>query len=332
MRNIAVIQTAFPGDVILATPIFEALKTNDPQCEITAMVRPESTSLLKNNPHINTIISYDKYGVDKGVRGLLRIASKLRGYDKAIIVQRHLRSTLIAYLAHIPERIGYDISSGKFLLTRIIKYRLDKHEVQRCLDLLEINDVDSYKPKIFLDDETTERAKRILAQYGVKSDFIVMAPGSVWNTKRYPRYSELINLISQQFELPVILVGGQGDRLLANSICEAAIIPPIDLTGRTNLLESAAIISKAKLIISNDSAPSHIAAAVGTPVIAIFGPTVPTFGFTPYSEKSAVVDIGKLYCRPCTTHGSRRCPEQHFRCMLELSPEKIIEAAKSLFA
>lgn len=333
MSKIAVIQTAFPGDVILSTAIFEALKAKDQQCESTAVVRPESICLLRNNPYIEKIIVYDKYGVDRGIKGLFRIASELRGYNRAIIVQRHLRSTLISYLAHIPERIGYDISSAKFLLTKKIKYRPDKHEVQRCLDLLDIDDdTELYKPKIYLVEETIARANQILSQNEIKNDFIAVAPGSAWNTKKYPHYSKLIDMIYQQLNMPVVLIGATDDKAISKWICESASSHLIDLTGKTNLLESAAIISRAKLAISNDSAPAHIAAAVGTPVIAIFGPTVPSFGFAPYSEKSAVVDIGTLYCRPCTIHGSHRCPERHFNCMKNLGPEKILEAAKSLLA
>jgi heptosyltransferase-2 len=333
MLRVAVIQTAFPGDVILSTAIFEALKAKEPQCESTAVVRPESICLLKNNPYIDKIIAYDKYGLDRGVTGVFRIASQLKGYDRAIIVQRHLRSTLISYLAHIPERVGYDISSAKFLLTKKIKYRRDRHEVERCLDLLEINDdAKRYKPKIYLDDETIGRANHFLSQNGIKTDFIAVAPGSAWNTKKYPHYFRLIDLMFQKFNMPVVLVGGLDDKVLSKSICELTSSHPLDLTGQTNLLESAAIFSRAKLVISNDSAPAHIAAAVDTPIVAIFGPTVPSFGFAPYSEKSAVVDIGTLYCRPCTTHGSRRCPERHFNCMKNLSPEKILESVKSFLA
>jgi heptosyltransferase-2 len=141
----------------------------------------------------------------------------------------------------------------------------------------------------------------------------------------------LIHLIDEILNLPVVIVGGEADAPLASAIAESCKRKPHNLTGETSLLESAAVISKAKIAITNDSAPAHIAAAVDTPVVAIFGPTVQEFGFSPYSEKSCVVDIGKLYCRPCTSHGSARCPQKHFRCMLELQPVKIIEAARSLF-
>ena len=137
-------------------------------------------------------------------------------------------------------------------------------------------------------------------------------------------------MINEEIGLPVVLIGGEGDIPIASAIAESCKKRPHDLTGVTNLLESAAVISRARLAVTNDSAPAHIAAAVDAPVISIFGPTVQDLGFSPYSEKSFVVDIGELYCRPCTTHGSARCPQKHFRCMLELQPAKIIEAAKSL--
>ncbi len=331
MARIAVIQTAFPGDVVLSTPVYEALKGESPGCETVAMVRPESTALLKNNPNIDSVLSFDKYGADKGLSGLIRTAAGLKGCDRAIIIQRHLRSAALAYLARIPIRIGYSSSKARFLYTDRIEYRGDKHEVQRCLDLIGIDDNDyRYKPRIFLDDGAKRKAEDLLGSAGVGPDFVVVAPGSIWPTKRYPYFPGLIHLINEEFSLPVVLIGGASDVQLSNTIAESCGKIPHNLTGQTDLLESAAIISRARLAIANDSAPAHIAVAVDTPVISIFGPTVQGFGFSPYSEKSSVVEIGELYCRPCNTHGSARCPQKHFRCMLELQPAKIIEAAKLL--
>ena len=332
MFKVAVIQTAFPGDVILSSAIFEALKKQQP-CETTAVIRPESECLLKDNPDVNHIVVYDKYEDDKGIKGIKRIAGELKGIDRAMVVQRHFRSTLIPYLARIPERIGYDNATASFLFTKTIKYRQDKHEVERCLDLLGAADFSSqFMPRIYLDESKIGYANQILSDNRIKSNFAVIAPGSVWPTKRYPAYSKVIDLLYQKGSLPTILLGGREDISLSSSISEHANHKPIDLTGQTDLLESAAIMARASIVISNDSAPAHLAAAMNTPVIAIFGPTSPAFGFAPYSPKSAVVDVEKLYCRPCTRHGSKRCPERHFECMINLGPGKIIEAVESLLA
>ncbi len=329
--RIAVIQTAFPGDVIMSSAIFEALADTDKSAELSAVVRPESACLLQNNPNVKKIICYDKYGSDRGWNGVRKMAAQLKGYKRAFIVQRHFRSALVPYVARISERTGYDNSSGRILLTGKIKYRRDVHEVQRCLDLVGIDDRDKkYRPKIYLDDNTMSRADEMIKSLGITGEFAVVAPGSAWATKRYSHYSRLIDLLDVKLGLPVLLIGGPDDIALSKSIGENSFHRPHDLTGQTTLLESAAIISMATLVISNDSAPAHIAAAMGTPIVAIFGPTVKEFGFGPYSEKSDVVDIGALRCRPCSSHGSKHCPQKHFDCMMKLSPQKIIESARSL--
>jgi heptosyltransferase-2 len=328
MTRTAVIQTAFPGDVILSLPLYRALKDLDPLSHLAGVVRPESACLLKNNPYIDDIIPYDKYGVEKGFNGIARMASRLRGYDRAVLVQRHFRSALVAFRAGIPIRIGYRTSAARFLYSVKKNYRSDVHEVQRCLDLIEVdNNIKKYNPKIYIDDETLADAATLLDENDVKNKFIAIAPGSIWFTKRYVHFPELIDLIHERFKLPVVLMGGVRDLELCSNITRTCSRHPINLAGRTSLLLSAAIISKSTLTIANDSAPGHIAAAVGTPVIAIFGPTVPAFGFAPYSENSVVLGLDGLYCRPCSRHGSDHCPQGHFRCMKELSPEKIISAA-----
>lgn len=332
MKKIVVIQTAFPGDVILATPVFEALRDRVRDCRITAVIRPESYPLLANNPFLDEIVKFDKYGGDKGLRGLLRISKKIKNCDWAIIIQRYFRSALLAYLARARRRTGFDIKGSRILYNDIIPYDRKKHEVRRCLDLIAEHDYDKYRPRIFADDKAGKTADELLLDSGIEKGFAVVAPGSVWATKRYPYYDKLIALIKKSFDLDTILLGGGADTELANSIATSSGIKPINMVGITDLLVSAEIISRARIVFSNDSAPTHIAAAMQTPVVAIFGPTVPEFGFTPYYEKAKVVDIGELYCRPCSTHGTRICPQKHFRCMKELQPERIIEAAKSLLS
>jgi heptosyltransferase-2 len=331
VTKIAVIQTAFPGDVILSLPLYQALKARDSSSYLAAVVRPESVCLLKNNPFVDEVIPFDKYGNDQGLNGITAMSSKLKGYDMAILVQRHLRSAMIAAMARIPIRVGFNTSPARLLYTIKVTYRNDIHEVQRCLDLIGVdNNNKKYKPQIYIDEATLAEGNKLLDQHEVNGKFVAIAPGSIWFTKRYVHFPELINLIHEEFNLPVILLGGVRDLELCANIARSCSRLPANLSGRTNLLLSAAIISRASLVIANDSAPGHIAAAVGTPVISIFGPTVPSFGFAPYSENSIVVELDGLSCRPCSRHGSDHCPQGHFRCMKELSPEKVMAAAKAL--
>lgn len=332
MKKIVVIQTAFPGDVILATPIFEALRDAWPDSHLTAVVRPESLLLLRDNPYINDVLIYDKYGNDRGLKGLLRISGLIKSVDWAVIIQRYLRSALIAYLAGIKRRTGFESSRFRFLYTEAKPYHKDRHEVLRCLDLIDVTETERYRPRIFTTDETRVKTDILIRENAIKDEFAVMVPGSVWATKRYPHYADLIDMVKEEFGLDTVLLGSADDVEVSKSIVNDARHKPLDLTGETDLLVSAEIISRSRIAFTNDSAPAHMAAAVGTPVIAIFGPTIPEFGFSPYSDVSEVVDIGQLHCRPCSTHGSKKCPEKHFRCMLELTPERVVKAARTLIA
>jgi len=325
MKKIAVIQTAFPGDVILATPVFEALKDIWPESVLAAVIRPESYPLLKYNPYIDDILIYDKYGKDRGMRGVIRVSRLIKDFDWAIIIQRYLRSALIAYFAGIKKRTGFQSSRFRFLYSEKIPYDKNIHEVLRCLHLIGVSDAGKYLPRIFIGDETRLDTDRLLSESGIKGDFAVAAPGSVWATKRYPHFAGLMDMVKEGYGMDVILLGGPDDIEVSNSIVNNARYKPFDLTGKTDLLVSSEIISseiisRSRIVFANDSAPAHIAAAVQTPVVAIFGPTVPEFGFSPYSGKSRVADVGKLYCRPCST------------CMMDLLPERIIKAAKTLIA
>jgi len=332
MKKIAVIQTAFPGDVILSTPVFEALKDIDSECFLTAVVRPESHPLFKDNPYKDEILIYNKYGKDRGLKGIIRISGLLKDFDWAIIIQRHLRSALIAYLAGIKRRTGFVSSDVRFLYNDLKPYGEDKHEVLRCLDLIDAAESQKYRPRIFITAETRKKTDKLLSDSMIHDGFAVVAPGSVWATKRYPHFAGLIDMVREEFGLDVILLGSPDDIGVSKSIVTNTRHKPLDLTGKTDLLISADIISRARIAFTNDSAPAHMAAAVQTPVIAVFGPTIPEFGFSPYFDKSRVVDIGKLYCRPCSRHGSKKCPKKHFRCMVDLSPEKVIGAARILVA
>jgi heptosyltransferase-2 len=161
VTRIVVIQTAFPGDVVLSTPVFEALKEGFPGCETVAVVRPESAELLEYNPYIDRVISFDKYGADRGLSGLIRMSSRLKGCEKAIIIQRHFRSAALAYLAGIPVRIGYSNSKARFFYTNRVAYVADKHEVQRCLDLIGIDDDENrYRPRIFFNEGVENKVCR----------------------------------------------------------------------------------------------------------------------------------------------------------------------------
>ncbi|MCP4582012.1 MAG: lipopolysaccharide heptosyltransferase II [candidate division Zixibacteria bacterium] len=329
MSRIAVIQTAFPGDVILCTPIFESL--NSAGHQVVAVVRPQAEPLLRHNPHIDKLILYDK---GKGLFAFLRAAGELKSEncDAALILQRYLKSGFLPLCAGIDKRVGYDIAEVKLLYTDEIHYDRNGHEVQRCLALCQgFSPTSGFSPKIEITNDEIKKARELLLKQQINiENFIVIAPGSVWATKRWDSYRELAELLRKKYDSDIVLLGSDDDYDLCRKI--SAEGPAHNFAGKTDLLQSAAIIKLARLAITNDSAPAHIAAAVGTSVAAIFGPTIPAFGFAPYSDESTVIENKDLYCRPCNAHGPMKCPEKHFKCMIEISADKVLRECEKLIS
>jgi heptosyltransferase-2 len=165
-----------------------------------------------------------------------------------------------------------------------------------------------------------------LRERGVGAGFVALAPGSIWGTKRWPGYAEL----AAALDAPVVVVGGREDAPLAELVIAAAPGRAHSAAGTLGLRTAAALIARAGVLVTNDSAPLHLATAVGTPVVAIFGPTVPAFGFGPRGPRDIVVEHPDLSCRPCSAHGPQVCPLGHHRCMRELSVASVAAAVAAV--
>jgi heptosyltransferase-2 len=155
-----------------------------------------------------------------------------------------------------------------------------------------------------------------------------MAPGSVWATKRWPYYAQLAHELRDAARIAVI--GAKSDQALALEIVAATKGQAVDATGALSLLASAELIGRSALLVTNDSAPLHLASAMNTPTIAVFGPTVPEFGFGPLADRAIVAGHTDLACRPCDRHGPQRCPLGHWRCMREITPAAVASLANDL--
>ncbi len=329
-----IIQTAFIGDVILALPLLQVLRRNFPNSKIDFMLIPKTSELLKNHPDVDEVIIFDKKGKDRGLSGLIKISKfiSLKSYDVAIIPHRSFRSAMIPFLAGVKTRIGFDKSTFNFLYTHVVGYK-KIHEIERNLSLLEplgIKVSSKELPNLFPSDYDRSYIDKILAD--VNSNLIGIAPGSVWATKRWlkERFVELVMLLVND-GFAVVLIGGAEDFELCEEIKRDSGFKNVyNFCGKLSLLQSAELIRRCVVLISNDSAPMHIAVAMRTPVVAIFGPTIPEFGFYPYGDKDKVVQVENLYCRPCGIHGGKKCPEGHFKCMRLIETKTVYEEVKSL--
>jgi len=323
-----VVQTSFLGDVILTTPLIAELAKRDP---VDVIVTPLGAPALANNPDVRTVILYDKratYGAALSLWRTVKDARRRRPYDAAYLAQGSFRSGLLATMTGAKERIGFASSTGRVLYTRQVAYRPDLHHAERLWSLA-MSDCadpptrDQIRPRLYPSDQERRIIDLLLRRLGAQEEpFIAVAPGSAWGTKRWPYYVELAQRLGRDFRIAII--GSKADAEIAGRIADA--LPPdcvINAVGTLSLLESAELIGRAQAIVTNDSAPQHLASAMGTPTLTIFGPTVPEFGFGPLAERRAVAGHNALACRPCDRHGPQRCPLTHWRCMRELTPEYV---------
>lgn len=316
-----VIQTAFLGDVVLTTGLLSYLA--DQFGPVDVVTTPAAAPLVETHPAVHRALSYDKRGADRGFGGLVRLAGRLRrgAYSRAYLPHRSIRSATLARLAGIPERIGFSGSPGSWTYTRRIARPDGGHEAERLLALAEPGAGTVATVSLGLTEEDRRQAAEWLVANGVGEGFVALAPGSIWGTKRWSGFAQLAAALDR----PVVIVGGPEDRLLAESVAAAAPDRAHVAAGELPLRVSAALIERARILVSNDSVPLHLASAVGTPVVAIFGPTVPAFGFGPRGSSDRIVEHETLPCRPCSSHGPPVCPLGHHLCMRELSVERVLK-------
>ena len=325
MTSSLVIQTSFLGDTVLTTPLIAELARRGP---VDVVTTPAAASLLANHPGIRALVPYDKRNSDSGIGGFFRLATRLRrfGYDSAYLAQGSLRSAALAVAAGASHRVGFATSAGRALYNVKVEYREDLHHAARLLRLAKPDAVPSaseIRPRLYPGIPERGAVDRFLALHDALSDapLVALAPASVWATKRWPYYAQLARELASHAR--IVVIGAVEDAPLVAEVCAAAGSGTMNAAGVLNLLGSAELIRRCRVLVTNDSAPQHLASAVDTPTITIFGPTVPAFGFGPLARRSTTVGIDALACRPCDRHGPRRCPLGHWRCMRDLSPRDV---------
>jgi heptosyltransferase II len=328
-----VVQTSFLGDTVLTTPLIAELARRGP---VDVVVTPASAPLLANNPSIRRLLIYDKRGADAGVWGFRRLARELRAPAgaRAYLAQRSVRTSALAVAAGFPVRVGFEGSAGQSMYTERITYNERKHHAERLWRLAFSGDAapeptsEELRPRLYPGAPERAAVDAILGAPDGRP-MVALAPGSVWGTKRWPYYTELAARFSPRCRL--VLIGGSADAEQAASIARlSGAQGVVDATGSLSLLASAELIGRARLLVTNDSAPQHLASAMGTTTITIFGPTVEEFGFGPLAPHSTSLGLDTLDCRPCHHHGPPRCPLGHWRCMRELGVDAVAAAVEEV--
>jgi heptosyltransferase-2 len=333
--HVAVVQTSFLGDVVLTTPLIAALRSLLRPARLSVVVRPEAAPLLAHHPCVDQVIVDDKRGRDGGPAGLLRIVRRLRAQrvDVAVVPHRSLRTALVVAAAGISWRVGFADSRGARLYHVRVPRDRRRHDVERNLGLLAAFDAQpgAYleAPRLVAGPAAEERAARWLADPRLSDArrLYGLCPGSVWPTKRWSAagFGAVARALASAGDARVLIFGGVEDAAVGRAVEEHAGGAAVNLAGTADLETFIALVRHMRAVVANDSAPMHIAAACGVPVVAVFCATTPAQGYGPHGGAAEVVGAD-LACRPCGRHGGRTCPRGTEDCVHLVTAAQVLAA------
>lgn len=336
-KKIGVWQTAFLGDAVLTLPLLRALKNRFPDAEIHFFVRGGVESIFKGQPEIANVRPFAKRGRQKSLNAAVRLGWEIgrEGFDLWISAHTSLRSAFVAGATGIGRRIAYDRPwFNRFAYTETVDRRFDElAEIERLMELAKPLGIKGAAPKarLVLPDEALEAARSFWLDAGFDRPVLGIHPGSTWPTKCWPveYFSDIVRRAVEN-GAHVLVFAGPGEEEVARQVIDGALADPArvtNLAGRLSLPHLAAYLGRLDAYLTNDSGPMHLAWTQDVPLVALFGPTVERLGFFPRGTNSTVMETD-VPCRPCGLHGPKKCPEGHFRCMRELTPDRVWGALK----
>ena len=333
VESILVVRLYFVGDVLLATPVLEALKSRFPSARLTVLVKKRAVDVLEGNPFVDEVMVYDGVENYHSPRWVFRLAGELRRrrFSLAVDLTGDHRSSWLLFASDPGFRVGLNHAGLGFLLDRRIDYRSTGHVVDHLLTAVEPLGARSTDaaPRVYLTEDERAEAGALLAEAGVKggSGVLALSPGANWPLRRWrPEFfGELAARVREHQGLTSVVVGSADDAGLAEAVVGASAGAAVSLAGRTSLRGLAAVAEHARAFVGNDSGPMHIAAAVGTPVVGLFGPNTPVH-FAPRGAPSRVL-WKRFACSPCS---QKRCERPDDACMDALAVDEVLDALESL--
>ena len=325
--KILVIRFSSIGDIVLTTPVIRCLKNQIDDVEIHVLTKKKFSSLYKTNPYINKVYEYDD-SLKKNIEEL-----KLENYDYIVDLQKNKRSLRATRALHKPHSSFPKLNFKKFLLTTFkINLMPDIHIVDRYFKAVEKLGVkNDYQGLDFFISEKNDYPLSELPE-NFQKGYHAFVIGGTYKTKILPAV-KIVEII-QKLNEPVILLGGPDDVERAEEILSAVScqLSAISLVGKINLEQSASIVKKAKSVLTNDTGLMHIAAAFHKNIVSVWGNTVPELGMYPYlpkeKEKCHIVECKDVKCRPCSKLGFKECPKRHFKCMMKIDSDTVVEKLK----
>lgn len=338
-EKILVRATNWVGDLVMATPALACIRKSFPGAKICVLIRPPLDELLMANPSVDEVILYDKKGVHAGPAGFARLIGELRKrkFTRAILLQNAFEAALIAFLAKIPQRLGYATDGRGILLTSSVKVAAEtkkKHQVHYYLDLLSALGLKAGEtsPRLYLEKQDVDYARMLLREHGIKpgTPIVGINPGAQYGVakKWHPeRFGYVADHLVREFGARIIIFGGPGDTTTARTVQASMREDALNLAGKTGLRGLMALTRRCSLFITNDTGPMHVAAALDVPTLAVFGSTDPV-ATGPYGKNKSIVRE-PVTCSPCL---QRTCPEKHYQCMERVSAERVLKVAREMLS
>lgn len=342
LQRVAVLETAYVGDVVMTSVLARSIRRVLPEATVVLIAR-SGPSQLAIGLGYQQVLKYDKRGLDAGWHGIDKLARQLRdeGFDALIVPHRSARSALVAWRSKIAIRVGYAGPRLGVPLSGLLTRAAFTHPVPfagagstftgRLLDLLAPLGIPASEkqPRYRTSVESKTRVSDLLSEHQIgPAGLVALAPGSVWPTKRWPakHWARLIDALADEGATPIV-VGSEDERPLFDEISDAAAASQLLVDGvGTTLDQAAELMRRCRVLVAGDTGLLHLGLAVQTPAVALFGPTDPAQHDWPKGTRVVAL---RLECQPCSAHGHERCPEQHHRCMQELTVAEVLAAARS---
>ena len=325
------------GDVILTTPLIRCLRAAYPACQIDFLVKKEFSIVLSGNPHLSNIIVFDKKEGNEEISRIRNLV-KANKYTHILDIQRNIRSVLIS-LGSGAAVTGF----SKKLLARdlLIRFGTNLYKEIKPVYLRYFESVaalgvtyDGGGTEVFPATSEAENVKETLKQnkFATGNPILVVAPGAQWENKRWPAegFAAAADTFCLNTGASSVLIGGPGDVEICRQVQLLMKTPSLSLAGKLSLMGSASLLGQAAMVFTNDTGMLHMAQAMKSPVVAVYGPTTRELGFFPLPANSRVAETD-ISCRPCTQKGLHSCPKKHFRCMNDIKPEVVSALATELF-
>ena len=339
VNKILIFRLSSIGDIILTSALIRCIKNKYPRARVDFVIKKQFYQLVESNPHINNIYIVDK---GKGIDGLKQLAKSLKeeNYDVFLDIHKNFRSLYVRNFSGANKIFTFNKQVLKRTLLTSFGINIYKYIKPVYLRYIEAAkqigvEYDGNGTEVFIPEYVRVTVSKKLQNNGIYPDypFVALCPGASFKNKQWipERFAELASLINDRNSLPIVVIGGDTEVEIGNLIVKNSSGKVVNLAGKLNLLESGAVLSRARVVVVNDTGMLMMAESQHTPVVGIYGPTAKWFGFYPILPQSEVVEVD-LKCRPCTKMGLNECPKKHWKCMLNISTEMVYEKVSRILS